>query len=151
MRFLTLVLSISAAVSATPLGGGGWKGHGWHAPGAKAAYFLNDDPNGSSIVSLRVGSDNLLSDPVKTSTNGYGAIGTNLTGFPNTADALMSQSSVVVSGDVSSSESYAATGTSRAGRGDYTCVVVGETVAADSSLASVHRQRGQQYASHVSD
>ena len=102
MRFLTVSLLLSAVVSATPLGPGHWKGP-WHKHAAKAVYFLDNDPSGSSVVSLKVGKDNLLSDPVRTSTNGYGAIGVNLTGFPNTADTLMSQAAVVVSGDVSSS------------------------------------------------
>lgn len=102
MRFLTVSLLLSAVVTASPLGLGQWKGP-WHSNGAKAAYFLDNDPSGSSVVSLKIGKDNLLSDPIRTSTNGYGAIGVNLTGFPNTADTLMSQGAVVVSGDVSSS------------------------------------------------
>jgi hypothetical protein len=90
MRFLTLTSLISATVSATPLAQ--WHGKPWgNKHSAKAAYFLDDDPSGSSIVSLHINSDGMISDPVKTSTNGYGAIGVNLTGFPNTADALMSQ------------------------------------------------------------
>ena len=67
---------------------------------AKAVYFLEDDPSGSSIVSLRVRSDAKISDPVRTSTQGKGAIATNLTGFPNAVDALSSQSAVFVSGNV---------------------------------------------------
>lgn len=101
MRFLTLAITLAVAVSAAPLG----PGHGnpwWHQHAAKAVYFLDDDPSGSSVVSLRVGKDQLLSDPVRTSTNGFGAIGVNGTGFPNAADALMSQGAVVVSGDVGS-------------------------------------------------
>ena len=103
MRFLTVSLLLSAVVSATPLGRGHWKGP-WHKNHAsKAAYFLDNDPSGSSVVSLKIGKDHLLSDPVRTSTDGYGAIGVNLTGFPNAADTLMSQGAVVVSGNVSSS------------------------------------------------
>ena len=92
MRFLTLTSLISATVSATPLAQ--WHGHGkpWgNKHSAKAVYFLNDDPSGSSIVSLHINSDGMVSDPVKTSTNGYGSIGVNLTGFPNPSDPLMSQ------------------------------------------------------------
>ena len=62
----------------------------------------NLEAGGSSVVSLTVGSDQLLSSPIRTSTDGFGAIGVNGTGFPNQADALMSQGAVVVSGDVGS-------------------------------------------------
>lgn len=84
----------------------GWPGHheGHNHPGkhdgVKAAYFLDNDPAGSSIVSLKVGEDGTLSDPIRTSTGGVGSIGTNTTGFPNSVDSLMSQGSVVLSGDV---------------------------------------------------
>ena len=102
MRFLTLGIVLSVAVSAAPVSPGHGHGNGpwWHQNAAKAVYFLDDDPSGSSIVSLHVGNDQLLSNPVRTSTNGFGAIGVNGTGFPNPADALMSQDAVVVSGDV---------------------------------------------------
>ena len=107
MRFLTSGLLLSAAVSATPFKRGYSQGPWSHQNGAKAVYFLDDDPSGSSIVSLKVGKDGHLSDPLRTSTNGFGAIGTNLTGFPNAGDPLMSQSAVVVSGDVSAQLSIA--------------------------------------------
>jgi hypothetical protein len=104
MRFLTLGIILSVAVSAAPIGPGHghWNGPWWHHNAAKAVYFLDDDPSGSSVVSLKVSYDGRLSDPVRTSTDGFGSIGVNGTGFPNQADALMSQGAVVVSGDVGS-------------------------------------------------
>lgn len=91
MRFLTIGTVLSATVSAIPIDHGHWQGSWPQQYAAKAAYFLYDDPSGSSIVSLQIGNNGQLSDPVMTSTNGFGAIGTNTTGFPNEADALMSQ------------------------------------------------------------
>lgn len=69
---------------------------------AKAAYFLDNNPSGSAIICLRIRSDGIVNDPVRTSTGGYGAIGTNLTGFPNAVDPLISQGSVTVNGNVGS-------------------------------------------------
>lgn len=66
----------------------------------KAAYFLDNDPAGSSIVALKIDGEGKVSDPVRTSTGGVGSIGVNATGFPNQADSLMSQGAVVVSGNV---------------------------------------------------
>lgn len=102
MHSLTLCVFATVAL-ASPVRRG--HGHGsWpHNGAANAAYFLDNDPSGSSIVSLQIANNGQLSDPVRTSTDGYGAIGTNLTGFPNAVDTLMSQSAVVVSGNVSSS------------------------------------------------
>ncbi|WPH00747.1 Hypothetical protein R9X50_00357700 [Acrodontium crateriforme] len=68
---------------------------------SKAAYFLDNDPAGSSIVSIRIDESGMLRDsPVRTSTRGNGAIGMNSTGFKNTADSLFSQDAVVVSGEM---------------------------------------------------
>ena len=100
MLFLSFGFLFSV-VSAWPPGRGYTHRQWPHKNGADAAYFLDNDPHGSSIISLRVGKNGHLSDPVRTPSNGYGAIGTNLTGFPNIADSLMSQSSVVLSGNVS--------------------------------------------------
>lgn len=100
MRFFTLTILLSATVWATPFHKGHGKGPWWPKHAAKAAYFLDDDPAGSSIVSLRLDESGMLSDPIRTSTNGVGAIGTNTTGFPNPADALMSQGAVIISGNV---------------------------------------------------
>ena len=101
MQFLRLCMLLPVATLATPLGRGFGYAPWPYNGAAKAAYFLDDDPTGSSIVSLRIGKNRHLSDPIRTSTDGYGAIGTNLTGFPNAVDPLMSQSAVVVSGSVS--------------------------------------------------
>jgi hypothetical protein len=67
-----------------------------------SVYFLDNDPNGSSVVDITIGPDGRLKDDVtRTSTKGVGAIGTNLTGFPNPVDSLMSQGAIVVDQDVS--------------------------------------------------
>ncbi|KAG0648291.1 hypothetical protein D0Z07_5393 [Hyphodiscus hymeniophilus] len=73
-------------------------------PDNRAAYVLNVDPAGSSIVSLKVSvEDGSLSSPVFTPTGGKGLIGlTAQTTGPstvNTVDALFSQDAVVVSQD----------------------------------------------------
>ncbi|KAK1808853.1 hypothetical protein LTR12_016799 [Friedmanniomyces endolithicus] len=76
-----------------------WHGHQGDGT-AKAAYFLDNNPSGSAIICLRIGFDGIVNDPVRTSTGGYGAIGTNLTGFPNAVDPLISQGSVTVNGNL---------------------------------------------------
>jgi len=78
-----------------------WHGHQGDGQ-AKAAYFLDNNPRGSAVICLSIGFDGIVNDPVRTSTGGYGAIGTNLTGFPNAADSLISQGSVTVNGNVGS-------------------------------------------------
>lgn len=46
------------------------------APKPKAAaYFLDNNPAGSSIVALTIGDDGMLSDPVRTATEGNGLYG----------------------------------------------------------------------------
>lgn len=97
MQFFTYAMLLTPALAAP------FERNGLDRRSAKenaAAYFLDNNPDGSSIVSLRIGGDGTLSDPVRTSTNGFGLIGTNTTFFPNAADSLFSQDSVVVSGDV---------------------------------------------------
>jgi hypothetical protein len=56
----------------------------------RAAYFLENDPSGNSIVSLKISEDGTLSSPVRTSTGGSGLSGL----------VVPSQDSVVVSGNV---------------------------------------------------
>ena len=154
MQFLSFCL-LAQAAWASPLaqgyGHGGWP----HNGAAKAAYFLDNDPSGSSIVSLHIANDGQLSHPARTSTNGYGAIGTNLTGFPNTADSLMGQSAVVVSGDVSFSVrgqvvwqnaySRLCCSTGQASR----WLSLARSTSADCDLASFHRQCWQQHTGYV--
>ncbi|KAI7362386.1 hypothetical protein KC354_g7318 [Hortaea werneckii] len=65
-----------------------------------AAYFLDNNPNGSAIIALTVGPDGLLKDPVRTSTGGYGAISVNPDGSPRPVDTLSSQGSVTVKGNM---------------------------------------------------
>ncbi|KAH8890887.1 hypothetical protein GQ53DRAFT_162043 [Thozetella sp. PMI_491] len=67
--------------------------------GAKAVYYLDNDPAGASIVSLQVDpQDGTLSNPVRTSTGGLGLLGNTAAG-PAAADPLFSQGSVVVVND----------------------------------------------------
>lgn len=91
MQVIKLSLLLGAALAA-PL-------NGHRALRGSAAYFLDNNPEGSSIISLHV-DNGLLSDPFRTSTGGQGSIGTNTTGFPNAVDSLMSQGSVAVGGGV---------------------------------------------------
>lgn len=70
-------------------------------PPQPVAYFLDNNPAGSSIVSLRIGENGMLmGDPMKTSTGGRGSIEVNGTGAPFASDGLGSQGSVTVSGNV---------------------------------------------------
>lgn len=61
----------------------------------RATYFLENDPAGNSIISLKISEDGTLSSPVRTSTGGNGLSGL----------AVPSQDSIVVSGNVGS-QSY---------------------------------------------
>ncbi|RGP78286.1 3-carboxymuconate cyclase [Fusarium longipes] len=64
-----------------------------------ALYFLDSDPNGASVISLSIGSNGMLGEPVKTCTNGNGMIGMNVNGSV-TADPLFSQGSIIVDGNL---------------------------------------------------
>jgi hypothetical protein len=73
---------------------------------SRAAYFLDNNPAGASIISLKIAEDGTLSDPVRTSTGGKGLFGltAGANGAPAAAggaDTLFTQDSVVVSNDVS--------------------------------------------------
>ena len=47
----------------------------------QALYFLDNNPSGDSIVSIKISSqDGTLSDPVRTSTSGMGLFGQTATG-----------------------------------------------------------------------
>jgi len=68
MHALTYLL-LPALVSAIPV-------DHRNSPDNRAAYFLNNDPAGSSIISLKISvEDGTLSSPVITSTGGKGLIG----------------------------------------------------------------------------
>jgi hypothetical protein len=68
--------------------------------GPKAIYFLSNLEE-NSVISLSVGSDGTLSEGSTTSTGGMGARGINgMTNQPSGPDALFSQSSVSVVGNV---------------------------------------------------
>lgn len=55
----------------------------------RAAYFLDNDPAGSSIVSLKIDiNDGTLSDPVRTSTGGVGSYGFTEVNTPGQAGKL---------------------------------------------------------------
>ena len=99
MRFLSTLLLLPTAIAApgSLLVGRSTFQH----PHSPVAYFLDNDPAGNSIVSLKISSDGTLSDPVRTSTNGCGSFQVNATGAAVMADTLGSQGAVRVSGDVS--------------------------------------------------
>jgi len=48
----------------------------------KAVYFLDNNPAGSSVVSLEVDGEGMLSRPVKTSTGGVGMYSVSAPGTP---------------------------------------------------------------------
>ena len=101
MKFLS-ILFLLPTVFAAPFGANHWP-QPYGGNNAQAAYFLDNNPSGSSVVAVRVNSNGTLSAPVRTSTNGFGVIGVNGKGFPNAADPLFSQGAVAVSGNVSCS------------------------------------------------
>ena len=69
----------------------------------KAVYFMTNDAGSNSIVALPVAANGQLSDGTFTATGGAGGIETNLSSrLPVTSDALSSQGSVRVSGNVRS-------------------------------------------------
>ncbi|KAF5870635.1 putative 3-carboxymuconate cyclase protein [Botrytis fragariae] len=72
-----------------------------------AAYFLDNNPNGSTIVAMSISrEDGTLSLPTRTSTGGKGMLGLDAPAANSTAapapgdrDTLFSQNSIIVSGD----------------------------------------------------
>ncbi|XXH02956.1 hypothetical protein Hte_009346 [Hypoxylon texense] len=65
----------------------------------RALYFLENNPSGANIVSLKISSrDGSLSDPTRISTGGSGLVGVGNTGAAVMMDTLFSQDAVVVSG-----------------------------------------------------
>jgi hypothetical protein len=67
------ILSISHLVSAFTIGA--------KDETLRAAYFLDNNPSGSSIISLKIASNGTLADPIRTSTGGIGMLG--LSAGPN--------------------------------------------------------------------
>lgn len=73
----------------------------------RAAYFLDNNPSGASIVSLNILNNGTLSNPVRTFTHGNGSYGKWVAANPpppdNTGfsgpDSLFSADSIVVSGN----------------------------------------------------
>lgn len=66
----------------------------------RAAYILDNDPAGASVISMKIGvDDGLLSSPVRTRTGGNGLYGKNAKGDAG-PDSLFSQDAVVVEQDV---------------------------------------------------
>jgi hypothetical protein len=66
----------------------------------RAAYILDNNPAGASVISLKIGiDDGLLSSPVRTWTGGNGLYGKNANGDAG-PDSLFSQDAVVVEQDV---------------------------------------------------
>ncbi|KAI1760796.1 hypothetical protein GGR53DRAFT_525712 [Hypoxylon sp. FL1150] len=72
---------------------------GMTVPVPRALYFLENNPAGANIVSLKVSDqDGSLSNPARISTGGNGLVGIGSTGAGVTMDTLFSQDAVVVSG-----------------------------------------------------
>jgi hypothetical protein len=67
---------------------------------AKAIYFMTNTAN-NSIVALKVATDGTVSDGSVTATGGAGMSGVDASGAPAAPDALFSQGSVKVAGNVS--------------------------------------------------
>jgi hypothetical protein len=93
------------AIDLGQAGGGkrkGGKGGGAAAAAsnAKAIYFMTNTAN-NSIVALKVAADGTVSDGSVTSTGGAGMSGVDASGAPAAPDALFSQGSVKVAGNVS--------------------------------------------------
>ena len=66
----------------------------------RAAYILDNDPAGASIISLKISVDNgFLSTPVRTGTGGKGLYGKDSKGDAG-PDSLFSQGAIVVEQDV---------------------------------------------------
>ncbi len=103
----------------------------------RAAYFLDNNPAGSSIISLKISpEDGSLSNPIRTPTGGKGLFGLTASstgGSPaaGLADTLFTQDSVVVSQNVSSH------------------LLQWVIPMPDSDSVSLHRQRRQQHHLHV--
>lgn len=74
---------------------------------SRAAYFLDNNPAGSSIISLKISPDDgTLSNPIRTPTGGKGLFGLTASSTGGTpaaggADTLFTQDSVIVSQNVS--------------------------------------------------
>jgi hypothetical protein len=110
---LIIAVAFSIGVDTSPLHGfhrrdpwykpaaGGWPGYGGGMEKAKAVYFMTNLAS-NSIAALPVADDGSVSAGTMTST---GAAGGNLVdpkkGTPNGPDALASQGSVQVAGNVS--------------------------------------------------
>jgi hypothetical protein len=89
----TFVLALSAA--ATPLSINHKRDES-----NRAAYFLDNDPAGSSIITLKISEeDGFLSSPTRISTGGIGLYGVNSGGEAG-PDSLFAQGSIVVEQDV---------------------------------------------------
>lgn len=65
----------------------------------RAAYFLDNNPAGSSIITLKISDDGFLSSPTRISTGGVGLFGVNSGGEAG-PDSLFAQGSIVVEQDV---------------------------------------------------
>lgn len=66
----------------------------------KAIYFLTND-KANAVVAVPIGNDGTLSKGAATMTGGAGSVGVDAQGQPATPDALISQSSLTVAGNVS--------------------------------------------------
>jgi len=71
----------------------------------RAAYFLDNNPAGSSIITLKISDDGFLSSPTRISTGGVGLYGVNSGGEAG-PDSLFAQGSIVVEQDVGAFNSF---------------------------------------------
>ena len=95
LNLLTVTLSILSSVKALPQAP-----NGYGNSAKKALYFLQNNPSGSSLISLDV-SNGKAGNPVRTATEGVGLVATNMTSNqPVNIDSLQSQGAVAVDGNV---------------------------------------------------
>ncbi|KAJ2894064.1 hypothetical protein MKZ38_007959 [Zalerion maritima] len=99
---LTKVISLVAATSLASASTIAPRNNKYHRHDKRAIYFLDNSPNGTSIVSVPVEKDGTLSsssDAVRTPTGELGLFSVDSNGVAPMADTLVSQSSLLVSGD----------------------------------------------------
>jgi hypothetical protein len=105
MKLLTYLTGalLSPVALAFPATGNYPKGGPWHKSMGSAVYFLRVDPQGSSVVAIKVGKDGLLQDATSvTSTDGVGLQSLNVTsGSTVGVDPLQGQEAVSIGDNVS--------------------------------------------------
>ena len=97
---LFLIALLASAVLASPVVKSQHRQRAAQSP--SALYFLDNDPAGGSIVSMQIGDNGSISNPQRTSTEGYGLSSLFFTtgdDFP--VDSTLSQGAVMVKDSVS--------------------------------------------------